>query len=43
MGFQPKIEKIVRNKWDVFATRGFCKSIRGFNFRIDTGTAKKIC
>jgi len=39
---RPAVEEILREFWDVFAERGLCHAIRGFQFHVDTGEAKPI-
>ena len=34
---------IVRNMWDVFAPEGICRTIIGYEFKIDTGTSASVC
>jgi hypothetical protein len=41
--FQDEITRIIKERWDVFDRRGISKSIRGFEFNIDTGAMKPIC
>ena len=38
-----QIDGLIKEFWDVFASDGMKKSIRGFQFFVDTGAAKPIC
>ena len=35
-------KEIVRNMWDVFASEGICRTIIGYEFKIDTGTSASV-
>ena len=37
------IEEVIREFWDVFASEGLRRNIRGFQCRVDTGATKPIC
>ena len=35
--------QIVKNIWDVFAPEGICKTILGYEFKVDTGSSASVC
>ena len=40
---RPSMLAITRKHWDVYISKGLCKEIHGFQFRVDIGGAKPIC
>ena len=36
-------KQIVENIWDVFAPEGICKTILGYEFKVDTGSSASVC
>ena len=43
MEYIPHILSIIKDHWDVFATKGLVKPIWCFKFHVDIGPAKPIC